>query len=161
MFEFLQARHVFVNVSDGHAIYGRDDVEPHYSKYVHELAQKDHRIQFMGSFQREKKQEVYQQIDVLVIPSITNETFSFVAREALESGIPVVASALGALTEIIQPEKNGFLFPSGNIVELSKILLKIAQNPMLLSELDCPGDIEIFSVDEHVAQLEKIYSQLV
>lgn len=38
------------------------------------------------------------------------ETYNFVVREALESGCLVVGSALGAISEVISPERNGFLF---------------------------------------------------
>ena len=141
-------------------IYGREDVEPHYAKYIHDLAEKDDRINFCGPFSREEKVEIYKKVDALVIPSITNETFSFVAREALESGIPVIASFSGVFPEIIVHEKNGFLFSTGNVEELSQIIRRIAQNPGLLSQLDCPGDIEIISIEDHISQIEKIYQKL-
>ena len=142
------------------SIYGREDVEPHYTKYIHDLAEKDARIIFRGPFSRDKKEEIYKKVDVVVIPSITNETFSFVAREALESGIPVIASSSGVFLEIIAHEKNGFLFSTGKVEELSQIILRISQDPLLLTQLNCPGDINIMSVDEHVAKIEEIYQQL-
>jgi glycosyltransferase involved in cell wall biosynthesis len=142
------------------SIYGREDVEPHYAKYVHDLAKKDPRIHFLGPFSREIKQNIYDQIDVLVIPSITPETFSFVCREALESGVPVVASSIGAVPEIVQHGKNGFIFPVGNTAELSKVIMEISQNPELLKNLNCPGDVEILSVEEHVLRMETVYRNL-
>lgn len=139
------------------AIYGRQDVEPNYTKYVHQLAAKDNRIHFMGPFSRERKADIYRQIDVLVVPSLTRETFSFVAREALESGIPVIASALGALVEIVREGENGFLFPGGDVEKLSVILRTISEDPARLAALDCPGNADIMTVDEHLSRLEDIY----
>ncbi len=143
------------------AIYGREDVEPHYTRHIHDIARKDLRIKFMGAFPAAKKQEIYDQIDIVVIPSITHETFSFVAREALSAGVPVIASAMGALKEIINSEKNGYLFPAKNVAALSKIIHEIAREPQVLTKLICPGNIEIITVDEHVSRIEDIYYEII
>ena len=47
------------------------------------------------------------------------------------SGIPVVASQIGQLKELIQNEVNGFLFPPGDSKALSKVLLRLVKNPDL------------------------------
>ncbi len=48
-------------------------------------------------------------IDVLVVPSIWGEPFGLVAAEACAHGVPVIASRMGGLPEIIQHEVNGLL----------------------------------------------------
>lgn len=50
----------------------------------------------------------------LVIPSLVDETSSLVAREALACGTPVIAFARGALPELIESGKNGFLVDDVN-----------------------------------------------
>ena len=52
------------------------------------------------------------QIDVLVVPSICFESFSFVTHEALASKTPVIVSNIGALVEYVSVGKNGYTFDS-------------------------------------------------
>jgi len=47
------------------------------------------------------------------------------------AGLPVVASNIGQLNDLIQNEKNGFLYPPENIEALSKILLRLKENSHL------------------------------
>jgi glycosyltransferase involved in cell wall biosynthesis len=49
-----------------------------------------------------------------VVPSECYETFSFAAQEPLARGIPVVASDLGALPELVRDDETGLLFPAGD-----------------------------------------------
>lgn len=53
--------------------------------------------------------EYFAKISVLVYPSRAAESFGLAVAEALSRGIPVVASKLGALPEIIEHQKTGFL----------------------------------------------------
>ena len=57
-----------------------------------------------------------------MVPSIWPETYSIVIREAFASGIPVIASRLGALPEGIRDGENGLLFEPGSTVGLAAIL---------------------------------------
>lgn len=60
----------------------------------------DHLVEFVG-FKTGRKQ-IYDGIDLLLVPSTRSESFGFVAIEALAEGIPVVASSTGALAEILE-----------------------------------------------------------
>lgn len=65
-----------------------------------------------GSFNTDQRGEVYSGLDVVVIPSLFQETFSLVLSEAFYSSKPVIASPLGALKDRIEHLKNGILFDS-------------------------------------------------
>jgi GT2 family glycosyltransferase/glycosyltransferase involved in cell wall biosynthesis len=74
-------------------------------------------------------------LDLLVVPSIWEENSPVVVREAFLAGIPVVASALGGLTELVTHEQNGLLFTPGDDRELSRLLLRFVQEPGLIDRL--------------------------
>ena len=58
----------------------------------------------------------------LIIPSICHETFGITAIEAFKNKTPVIASKVGALQTIIQPNVNGLLFEAGNANALNECL---------------------------------------
>ncbi len=78
---------------------------------------------------------VYADIDVLVVPSIWPENSPLVIHEALLSGVPVVASNIGGIPELIQHNENGLLFPAGDVQALHAALLHLVLEPEHLAAL--------------------------
>jgi len=132
-----------------------------YFRWLQELSRGDSRIVFQGPFAPEERSQVYRSIDLLVIPSLSPETFSRVAHEALIHHVPVVASCTGALSEVIRDGVNGFLFEPGNVESLFQVLQRIARRPSILRELDAPGPVQILSVEAHVQALEQVYREVI
>jgi glycosyltransferase involved in cell wall biosynthesis len=141
-------------------IFGRRDASPAYTRQLERMASDDKRIIFMGPFSPDQRNNIINQIDVLVVPSAVPESFSLVAREALLHGKPVIASQIGALPEVIVDRVNGFLFTPGQVEELKMILSKIANNPDVLLELECPGPVPIYTIEDHVRVLENLYYEV-
>jgi len=141
-------------------IFGRKDINPGYAENITNLARGDDRIAFKGAFAPHDRANIYQSIDVLIVPSKVPESFSMVCREALLFGKPVVAARIGALPEIIIDKVNGFLFDPENASALSAILNKIANKPQSLSVLQCPGPVPILTLEEHTDLIEKIYFEV-
>jgi N-acetyl-alpha-D-glucosaminyl L-malate synthase BshA len=69
-------------------------------------------VQFTGVV--EEIEPVLQQADLLLLPSQT-ESFGLVALEAMASGVPVVASHVGGLPEVVAHGETGFLAPVGDV----------------------------------------------
>ena len=92
-------------------------------------------ISFRGSFTTEKLSEVLEQIDVLVVPSICYETYSFVVHEALASEIPVIASDLGGMAEQIEVGINGFTFQAGDYSDLKIQMERFVEGPTVLDQM--------------------------
>ena len=66
------------------------------------------RVEFVGSLPRAQALERLRSIDVLLMPSLW-EGMPLAALEAMAMGVPVVASAVGGLKEIIEDGRSGFL----------------------------------------------------
>jgi glycosyltransferase involved in cell wall biosynthesis len=74
------------------------------------------------------------QMDVVVIPSLS-EGFGMVAIEAMAMGKPVVASAVGGISEIVEHGETGLLVEPANANALSKAILDLLHNPQLREKL--------------------------
>jgi glycosyltransferase involved in cell wall biosynthesis len=70
------------------------------------------RVQFIGPVGGERKRDLLAGAKCLLIPSQVNETSSLAAMEAMAAGTPVIAWRTGALPEIVEDGRTGFLVSS-------------------------------------------------
>lgn len=98
---------------------------------------------WMGPFRPEDSTRIVQTADVLIVPSIFEETFSLAASEAWASGRPVIASNSGALAERVEHGVNGWLFEVDDAEGLAK----------RLEWLDTPhGRAQLVQISRHLIQ---------
>jgi glycosyltransferase involved in cell wall biosynthesis len=74
-------------------------------------------------------------MDVLVVPSVWIENAPFVIREAFVAGVPVVASDLGGMRDLVTHEASGLLFRAGDAGALRAALGRLIDEPELRSRL--------------------------
>ena len=118
----------------------------------------DANVKFMGTFQAAELGEVFEQIDVLIAPSICYENYPFVISEAFASIVPVIASNLGGMAERIQAGNNGYLFTAGDTSELEIILRNIITDPTIINPMK-----EFIRIKELVPNIEQeayVYNRL-
>lgn len=132
-----------------------------FSPELKKLTQNSSRILFIGKVPAEKMAEYYKIASVTVVPSLFAETFCQVAAESLAYGKPVIASRIGALPELIEEGKNGFLFSPGDSEEMAKILNELIKEPEKLKAMSEYARLsaEKFKLDYLLDNLEKIYAQ--
>ena len=87
----------------------------------------------------------YRAMDVLVQPSLSNsgESMPMVVLEALQHGVPVIASLTGGMPEVIHHGSNGLLAPPGDEVGLARTLERFLQDAPLRARL-CAGALSSF-----------------
>ena len=78
-----------------------------------------------GVLDREGTNKLYEEMDFLLFPTLLEESLGLTPIEAMAFGVPVVASKIGAVTEYIEHEKNGFLIEPGSSDDLTKTLMLI------------------------------------
>lgn len=91
---------------------------------------KDCQIYYRGKFNSISAPRVYENMDVLVVPSIWKETFGFVVLEALSYGVPVIVSNNVGAKDIVRQYNERFIFTSES--ELSVLLNNIINDRSLL-----------------------------
>ena len=92
-------------------------------------------VRFCGAYQRAELSAILARHDVCVMPSICEEPFSLVTREALQAGLPVLAARHGALPEVIRDGDNGLLFKPNDTEDLGRCLRRLVDEPGLLDQL--------------------------
>jgi glycosyltransferase involved in cell wall biosynthesis len=114
---------------------------------------------FFGKFVNVKP--FYSRMDVFVLPSIY-EGFGIVLLEAMASGVPVVATNVDGIKEVILDSECGILVPPKNPEAIAEAVIKIIENPQLSKSLIDEGfkRAKLFDIQEHVMKLDNLYTNL-
>ncbi len=98
--------------------------------------------------------------DLMILPS-REESFGLVALEAMACGVPVLASRVGGLPEVIEDGISGFLFKHGDTTEAADKGIVLLNDDELYKNIVINGmDVVLnkFSMDKIVSQYENIYT---
>lgn len=131
---------------------------PHYKKVCEDL-NIGGRIRFTGWIGREQTEQLLRETDVLVLPSY-EEGLPLVILEALGSGLPVIATPVGAIPEVLEDGRSVLLVPPGDIDTLANRMTKLLQNPLLrqtLSEAGLKAYQEKFTLQRFTEALFSVY----
>ncbi|POB09374.1 glycosyltransferase family 4 protein [Sulfobacillus sp. hq2] len=124
-------------------------------------AEKMGRVHYLGPVNADLMQFVYNESNVLVVPSIWNEAFSLVILESLSAGKPVIASRVGGIPEIIDSH-TGILVKSNDVDELAAAMRKIVLDQTLYEEMrrHCRRKAEMFTWRSAADELIRFYHNL-
>lgn len=111
----------------------------------------------------EDMSEFYQQIDLLILPSVIKEGFGLVLCEAMFFRVPVITTNTGGQIEIVQDTENGLVVEADNIAELSAAICKIVQNPEFAEKIVTQAERDFhakYTLEICMDKLEGIYKEL-
>jgi glycosyltransferase involved in cell wall biosynthesis len=100
--------------------------------------------------------------DMLVNPSLS-EGLPNIVLEAMALDVPVVATAVGGVPELVQDGRSGLLLPPSDPLALSAAILRLAEHPALgrtLSQSASKIIEESFSFDKQAILLKGIYERV-
>jgi glycosyltransferase involved in cell wall biosynthesis len=95
-------------------------------------------VHYVGPTYGERKQRLFEAHDIFVLPT-RRDAFPLVALEAMQAGLPVVTTREGALPEIVEAGKTGFIVPPGDPVALAKCLAALVPDRALQRQLGANG----------------------
>jgi glycosyltransferase involved in cell wall biosynthesis len=101
-------------------------------------------------------------LDVFIMPS-RSEAWGMAALEAMAHGVPVIASDIGGLAELVEDGNGGWLVRPGDPAGLARAIAYASTNPDRLREQGekAVERARLFSVDRMVEQTEAFYRRLV
>ncbi len=118
-------------------IYGDGPARDEITNYIQKNSLQN--VIMHGAISNSLLPDIYKQCDLVVVPSITvnglQEATSISAIEAMSCGIPVIASDIGGLSQMIDNEKNGILVPEQNSKMLSEAIMKLYEDKNLQNKL--------------------------
>ena len=119
-------------------------------------------VKFMGYMRGERLSQAYASADIFVFPSRL-ETFGLVVVEAMAAGLPVVASRVGGVTDVIQEGVNGYTFDSGDIPSLIEGVRQIALHRKIIQSMgySARAFAETQSWDAMMDEVIDLYADLI
>lgn len=104
---------------------------------------------------------VMDKTDILIVPSICNETFGFTLLEALSYGVPVIASNMVGAKDLVEQYKSGLIY--NNIEQLEFELENILRNPQeILSKMNSYiiKKVDIKDMSNHSKEIINLYKNI-
>jgi glycosyltransferase involved in cell wall biosynthesis len=120
-------------------------------------------VVWRGFLRGAELESFYRGARFLVVPSLWFETFGLVAAEAMAHGIPVVASRIGALAELVEDGRTGSLFSPGDADELAEAMLRLWREPERCRRLGAAGREKVLRLcdpDAYYAGLMDLYAKV-
>lgn len=110
-----------------------------------------------------EKLDFLQDADIFVYPSYA-EGMPMAVLEAMACGLPIVASRVGGIPDLIQDGKNGILVEPGRPEQLAGAICRIARDHELrnsMKKANYQQACEQYDIEQHVKQLVQLYQNLV
>lgn len=121
-------------------------------------------VQFMDFLNGEALHNMIRNSIATVLPSEWYENCPMTVLESLALGKPVIGANIGGIPELIEDEKDGFIFPSGDAVSLRDKMDFLLKNPRKAEAMGKNGRQKIlnqFGPERHYEKLMKLYKSII
>jgi glycosyltransferase involved in cell wall biosynthesis len=110
---------------------GEQDRDPAYAARVWQALQEPSlrgRVQIHGRVSSEELQQRFAEADALLLTS-SHEGYGMVLAEALAAGLPIIATRVGAVPEVVRDGQEAELVPPGDGWALARAITRLASDP--------------------------------
>jgi glycosyltransferase involved in cell wall biosynthesis len=121
------------------------------------------RVRFLGTVPQPVLISQYRAADVLVLPSVWQESYGLPVAEAMACGVPVLASASGGVPELIEDGVTGTLVPRLDTRALARALREMSADPGRLLEMGAAARSRaerLLTWARSAERLERLYAGL-
>jgi glycosyltransferase involved in cell wall biosynthesis/MoaA/NifB/PqqE/SkfB family radical SAM enzyme len=125
------------------------------------------KIDFSGEYiNHNLANDVFSNVDCIVVPSIWGENSPLVIHEAQSCKVPVITADFGGMKEYVEHNVNGLLFEHRNANSLAERMKFAVSNPDKMKTLGEKGylysaDGSVPNIQDHCKELENIYSKFI
>jgi glycosyltransferase involved in cell wall biosynthesis len=134
--------------------------EARYERELYAVAKQngiEERVRFTG--QRSDVSRILSVADIYCQPNTSPEPFGLTLIEALHAGLPVITSAMGGATEVVN-DSCGILAPSGNIADLASALRLLVNDEELRRRMGASGPARARELTDPALQLSRLSDAL-
>jgi glycosyltransferase involved in cell wall biosynthesis len=119
-------------------------------------------VTFYGHVENRRIATIYHQIDVLVVPSVWPENSPVTITEAMASSIPVIASDVGGIGELVEDGVTGYLIPLGDSLAIAERIGRFLARPELLKIMGerARTKIQAYQMRQQVERIVDVYRQV-
>jgi len=137
-----------------------DDIRSELIQLIYEYNMSD-RILLLG--QRDDVPQILPHANISVVPTELPEALCGVNIEAMAAKVPVVATKVGSIEEVVEDGKTGLLVEPANPKDMADAIIRILRNDNLACELACSGYERFllkFTAQNMAAYIEQVYGKL-
>jgi glycosyltransferase involved in cell wall biosynthesis len=122
------------------------------------------KVYFVGQVPYSRVPEYLSKMDIFVVPSVDeSESFGVAAVEASACGLPVVASNVGGLPEVVLDNKTGLLVPPRDPFAIAEAIIYLIENPGMRERFGkCGRELVMknYSWQENAQRMENLYKEI-
>ena len=122
----------------------------------------ENRVKFAGYIDNARVPSVLAEHDIMVMPSLA-ESFGVAALEAAASGLPVIASSVGGIPEVVENGETGILVRPGDPENLAEAIMKLAADVELRKRMGEAGKEMVgrkYRLQASIDQMVQLYERL-
>jgi len=119
-------------------------------------------INLLGSLHREQVFDRLNKSDIFVLVS-AYEGLPYTILEAMSVGLPIIASDVGGIKEMVENDVNGFLLKNNSVKELKIVLEKLIEDKGLrerMGKKSIEVVLEKFSIEKMLKQTKDLYNKI-
>jgi glycosyltransferase involved in cell wall biosynthesis len=122
-------------------------------------------VRFHGRVTRAQVAELLHATDLVAAPSVPTrdgrrEGIPVALMEAMASGVPVVASRLSGIPELVDDERTGLLVPPGDAAALARAIGRLHADPVLRQRLAAAGRARVVEAFDLRTNAELLLEQI-
>jgi len=139
-------------------VVGDGEIRGELENLAQQLGINDH-ISFLGN--RTDVAAIMKSLDIFVLSSY-NEGFGRVLVEAMHCGVPIVATNVGGVPELIKNGFNGYLIPGGESQAMTQAIFNLLSNEQIAQRFSVNGRqiADQFSFENMIRQTDQVYRRM-